>query len=323
MLLSPPRNLMNRIVLTVVCLLASRLTAETSSTLPVSYYSRAAPDYHRKSGPDGRPLPEYYAISYGGRVDGTVWDQTQSREDFPKIAGIVAEQLARQNYHFAPDAKAANLLITIHWGRTNPAGNEAFNQRIGELGTALNNLSIAQQAAPPPGADSPEGVAGMQAQVAAQNAQIAEAQAALEGSLALTDMENRVRNRRNEDTARVLGYVDEMADKQSIGGFVGGDRFNELREEIEDPRYYIVLTAYDFKLATQKQKKKVLWTSRISIRTRGNRFDKSIETMVARAANTFGRNSGRLVRDYKGEVEIGDLKVMGEAESPPAEPTNP
>jgi hypothetical protein len=137
------------------------------------------------------------------------------------------------------------------------------------------------------------------------------------------DMENRVRNRRNEENARVLGYVDEMAHMRSVGGFTGSDRFEELRTEIEESRYYIVLIAYDFKLASQKQKKKVLWTAHMSIRTRANNFTDSLETMVARAASHFGQNSGRLVRNYKGEVEIGDLEFIGteddeNATSPPA-----
>ncbi|MCC5023640.1 MAG: hypothetical protein J6386_13035 [Candidatus Synoicihabitans palmerolidicus] len=43
---------------------------------------------------------------------------TQTRDDFPAIGGIVAEQLAQNNYHFSPNARTADLLITIHWGRT-------------------------------------------------------------------------------------------------------------------------------------------------------------------------------------------------------------
>ncbi|MCC5023641.1 MAG: hypothetical protein J6386_13040 [Candidatus Synoicihabitans palmerolidicus] len=80
--------------------------------------------------------------------------------------------------------------------------------------------------------------AANQSIIAAQNAQITEAAAALEGVIALMDMENRVRNRRNEDNARILGYVDAMADMQRLGGFVGDDRFHELRTEIEESRYY-------------------------------------------------------------------------------------
>jgi hypothetical protein len=124
-------------------------------------------------------------------------------------------------------------------------------------------------------------------------------------------MENNVRDRRNEEIARVLGYVDEMRNMNDLGGFAGSDRFTTMRNELEDPRYYIVLTAYDFKQATEKGKRKILWTSRISIDARGNKFMDRMEQMVARAANSFGENTQRLVRERVGEVEIGEAIVVG------------
>ncbi|MCC5023643.1 MAG: hypothetical protein J6386_13050 [Candidatus Synoicihabitans palmerolidicus] len=47
----------------------------------------------------------------------------------------------------------------------------------------------------------------------------------------------------------------------------------------------------------------------------------NIETMVARDAGTFGENSGHLTRDHQGEIEIGDLKMIGTVPAePPAAP---
>jgi len=285
-------------------------TAAREKPLPVTYYSRAAPGYEREIGPDGKPKVEHYALSYGGRVDGTTWSEGMNQENFPKIAGVVAEQLAKQNYFYAPDATSANLLLVIHWGQTLPFNAGNFTDSVNNLGTAMTNLQAAQAVPPPPVPTTQEAAAGASEQAAAQQVDVQIAAAALESSLVGMDMENRVRDRRGEEIARVLGYVDEMRRMSDLGGFTGEDRFITLRNEVEDPRYYIVLTAYDFVKATQKGKREVLWTSRISIDTRGNNFMDRMEQMVARAANSFGQNTNRLVRERTGEVEIGEAIVL-------------
>ena len=283
-------------------------------SLPVVYYSRAAPGYERAYGADGKPKVEYYALSYGGRVDGTTWSDGMSKEDFPKIAGVVAEQLAKQNYFYAPDAKSANLLLVIHWGQTLPFNEGNFTDQVNNLGTAMTNLQAAQAVPPPPVPTSQEAAAGASEQAAAQQMDVQLAAAQLESALVSMDMENRVRDKRGEEIAQVLGYMDEMRRMSDLGGFTGEDRFTTLRNEVEDPRYYIVLTAYDFVQATQKGKRNVLWTSRISIDTRGNDFMDRMEQMVSRAANSFGKNTNRLIRERTGEVEIGEAIVVGTEE---------
>lgn len=285
--------------------------AAQEKSLPVIYYSRAAPGYERGIGTDGKPKRERYALSYGGRVDGTTWSEGMNKENFPQIAGVVAEQLAKQNYFYAQDADSADLLLVIHWGQTLPFNQGNFTDQVNNLGSALTNLSAAQSVEPPPVPTSQEGAAGATEQNAAQQLEVQQAAAQLESALVGMDMENKVRDRRNEEIARVLGYIDEMRHMSDVGGFMGGDRFTTMRNELEDPRYYIVLTAYDFKKATKQGKREVLWTSRISIDTRGNDFMDRMEQMVARAANSFGTNTKRLIRERTGEVEIGEAIVVG------------
>lgn len=295
----------------LLCLCACvSFSAAREKSLPVIYYSRAAPGYEREIGADGKPKEEQYALSYGGRVDGTTWSGGMSKEDYPKIAGVVAEQLAKQNYFYAQDAASADLLLVIHWGQTLPFNEGNFTDSVNDLGTAMTNLQAAQAVPPPTMPTTEEGAAGTTEQIAAQQLDVQIAAAALESSLIGMDMENKVRDRRGEEIARVLGYVDEMRRMNDLGGFTGEDRFTTLRNEVEDPRYYIVLTAYDFVQATEKGKRKVLWTSRISIDTRGNDFMDRMEQMVARASNSFGRNTNRLIRERTGEVEIGEAIVV-------------
>ena len=296
----------------IIGFLVSSLAARTD-TLPVAIYSRVAPSYEREIGPDGKPKREHYAIGYGGRIDGTLWDQTQQKEDFPEIAGIIAEELAKQNYYFSPDKETADLLIIIHWGRTNPTNAVNFSEGINQVSDALSGLDDALSSTSSDGAFSlvSEGAIAQ-----------ADAQSQLDSAMALLQMENRVQQQRDEDTARVIGYTDELRRNNDIARFAGSDRFDTLLNEVQDPRYYVVVSAYDFAEITQREgKKKPLprWVTRFSIRTRDNNFMDRVEQMALKAGGYFGRDSGRLIRDYRGEVEIGDLQVVSSSEAPPTE----
>ena len=84
-------------------------------------------------------------------------------------------------------------------------------------------------------------------------------------------------------------------------------------EDIESERYYVVVTAYDFQEALQHKNKKGLWRTVASIDARGNRFDERLLAMVERASRYFGRDSGRLIRqfEYTPHIDLGELKTLG------------
>jgi hypothetical protein len=137
------------------------------------------------------------------------------------------------------------------------------------------------------------------------------ASSALEGSLMLMQMEDRLRQRANEQNAHLLGYVGAINDADGIARYAGGgDRFNELVEDIEEPRYYVVVSAYEFRAAVEKREKKLLWVTRISVATDEEDFDKSLRAMVARASPYFGQPTEKLVRGFKGKVELGETSVI-------------
>ncbi len=304
---------MRPVLLLLTLVTACNLVAD-EKPLPVAIYSRVAPSYERELGADGKPSREYYAIGYGGRIDGTLWDQTQQKDDFPEIAGIMAEELAKQNYYFSPDKETADLLIIIHWGRTNPTNAVNFSDGVNQVSDALRGLDNALSSTSSDGAFSlvSEGAIAQ-----------ADAQARLDSAMGLLQMENRVQQQRDEDTARVIGYTDELKRNNDIARFAGSDRFDTLLSEVQDPRYYVVISAYDFKEVTQldgkNKKPPPQWVTRFSIRTRDNNFMDRIDQMALKAGGYFGRDSGRLIRDYRGEVEIGEMQVVSSSEEPPSE----
>ncbi len=307
-----------RFLFILLVLIGAHVLLADEAPLPVAIYSRVSPNYERTIQADGTPAREYYAIGYGGRIDGTLWDQTQQKEDFPEIAGIIAQELAKQNYHFSPDRDTADLLVVIHWGRTNPFNTNNFSDGVNAAGEAFRALADAEGPPIDVDASSAESAAQTASLVAEQNDAIQRANADLNNALSIIQMENREQNRRDEDTARVIGYTDELSRNNDIARFAGSDRYNTLLQEVQDPRYYVVVTAYDFDEIVRNKKKRKKpdpeWVTRFSIRTRGNDFMDKIDVMAMKAGNYFGRDSGRLIRDYEGEVEIGDLQVVGSAD---------
>lgn len=291
------------------------LCAAGDAPLPVTIYARKAPSYERKLDANGKPEREYYAIGYGGRIDGTSWDQDQSKENFPEIAGIIAQELARQNYLFSQDSANVDLMIVLHWGRTNPSGSGNFSDNVGIAGDAYRAVQDAQNAIDTPSTAPAVGSGGTPLSVVDERQlRLQEARAQLDSAITAMRLEERQRNYVDEDNAKVLGYTDEMHRSNDIAQHAGSDSFLELLSELRQPRYYVVVTAYDFdevtKLKNARAKPKPRWVTRFSIRTRGNSFMPSVEEMALRAGQYFGRNSKRLIRDHRGEVEIGEIQMI-------------
>jgi hypothetical protein len=82
--------------------------------------------------------------------------------------------------------------------------------------------------------------------------------------------------------------------------------------ELGENRYFVVLQAYDFRIAVKEKKLKALWTARMSLSERGE-FTLALAKMVSDGARYFGRASDglqRLERTQKGSVELGPLRTI-------------
>jgi len=130
-----------------------------------------------------------------------------------------------------------------------------------------------------------------------------------------------MRDRVTAEHAQLLGYAEEMHAQDDYRRFVtGSNRYNDLRSEVEEPRYYLVVSAYDFRETVRKKNRKLLWVTRVSIRSPGNSFAGEFSEMIAKAARHFGRDVGLLRRDeLEARVEIGEMEVLGVAPAVPFE----
>ncbi len=291
----------------VATLLLTTLSASAKDWIVTSVYSETDNGYVRKKLPDGSFQRQYYAIADGGYSRGETADPSIDDVKFPALAGLIAEYLAKQNYYFAHDTKQANLLLVIWWGTTIPGSDGGTDRNAkDQVLDAMNGYQSASAAAvgttrTAEGIESP--------QMAIRDDHLAR----LHGELYQMQLFNTMRRQADLHNARLLGYLKAIDDRDNITRLAGGDTgYEDLISDVEEPRYYVILGAYDFRAATQQHKKRLLWITRISIQAQGNQFNQELPAMLADAARYFGRPSGGLIRGLReGSAKIGKLKVLG------------
>ncbi len=304
--------------------LAGSHSARAASTAIVtSVYSEVSNGYVRQKLPDGSFKREYYALARGQYSPGRDKDRSIDGVRFPDIAGMVAQVLARRNYFFAADKKSADLLLVIQWGTTVPFRNAQYGNAVMDLLGSMNGYREADRAAKAEAAQHGGSTQFANGTLLEQQVLKTVAREQMESDLITMLMFEDLRRDANADNARLLGYMKEINYRDDITRAAGaGVMFDDLITDIESERYYVIISAYDFRAVTQRQQSKLLWVTRVSIQARGNRFNERLKDMLAAACRYLGQDSGRLVRQYhRGEVSFGDLKFLGYQPAPaPAEP---
>ena len=279
--------------------------------------------YVREKLPDGSPKLETYVVGNGGYVAGTEPNPPADEVSFPAIVRLMAGPLADRKYLPARDAKSADLLLLISWGRTVPFSDAQERINLDGVFSAMNNLStsnanVSQLEANGQGQRTSDGIQSPARSVRDANA------SALEGTLIQMQMFDDMRVNADQRNARLLGYAKEISDRDNPTRFAGnGTTYDDLIADIENERYYVIISAYDYQMAAREKKKMILWTTRVSVQARGNHFRDSLATMLANAAGQFGQNSGRLIRQYHREkIRLGELKLLETLPDmpPPAKP---
>jgi hypothetical protein len=300
------------ILFVILAVAPMSLRAGGSDALVTSVHSKTLNGYKREKLPDGSFKPEYYALSNGGAFKGTTRDDSIERLAFPQLAQVLGQHLTAKNYLLAKDAKSASLLIVVYWGRTVPYFDMNSNLAVDELATVVTEFNRATQG----------GAAPTTAEVAAQGLAASASADGMWDALVRLEFFNKMREDASKDNAILLGYIDEMNRVNDIRRLSAGSHYySDLRGDIEEPRYYLAILAYDFREMVDRQHRKLLWGTRVSIRVQRHAFDRDFAAMLAKAARHLGQDSGGLLRNYdpKGRVDIGEMEVIGEV--PPQGPT--
>ncbi len=289
-----------------LCLSCLILSASWASGAPetIAVSSATYNHYTRTRLPDGRFKPEFFILGEGGSRSRPVAGPGGESLTLEKIVPVVAAPLAKANYLPVPEGEDPELLILVFWGTTVGSSDRDRTMAIDRASAAFADFARADSFNKPMPLESGGGPEPLFNSFEPE----APAAAAYESALWLLDLANRERDRLDGLNARILGYSDALQRARFVPHMnIGRDIFEELGSN----RYYVVLQAYDFATALKHKRLKPLWTTRISVRERGN-FADALNRMVANSTRFFGQKSQGLRREWAREttVELGPLRVI-------------
>jgi len=299
--------------------LSAIVRADDEHSTLTSVFAKTAKDYKRVKGPDGRWEKETYAMVNGGPFDGTSRDSAQDRVPFVAVATVLAQHLARQGYVPATDPDKVDFLLVVHWGRTMPHSDPAYRDGLKNVTDAMNSMTLKNQAASLAAASVSSNVqSGVSLTGSIEEMEAQAADSYLQNAMIVQDMMNRSRNQINARTAQLLGYMGDINRADGPQRYAGGSLYDDLITDIEEARYYIILSAYDFQSTVHEKKSKLRWVTRMSMRAPGNSFADKAAGMIAYSSSRFGQNTDGLERklhpQYK--VNLEDVRFLGIASQP-------
>jgi hypothetical protein len=272
--------------------------------------------YQREKLPDGSLKPVRYAFGEGTCDPGRTADASLNHLKFDKLAVLLSAPLARLGYQPCREVNNIDQLLMVHWGRTIGWDSAGYGDAYGNLNSTY---SLMKGVFPTPipvdrGAAAAQRSLGQKPSGSAPSAPSAERGDSneMEYRLLMIKLQEEARNRENARKALMLGYYDTLKHIPTYFGDLVAPRREQLMQELEDDRYYVIVVAYDFQTTRKSRQPKVLWITRFSLQTHGNDFDRSIERMIRTASPYFGRSSNGLLHEQlrEGQVDLGDLKVL-------------
>lgn len=254
----------------------------------VAVKSTASSEFSQRRSADGNKIQTYHVMEgkfFGGNTD----DKSMDGVTFTDIAENMAENLKRQNFYSETDNSKGDLLIMVHYGTTDY--NADYSELMGV--DSLDDLGF--------GADT-EGL------------EEGEAEQAFAADYAAIQSFNEGNEMDKIFKAKILGleelYNDSANDQQVY----------EFQDMVNEERYFIYLVAFDLP-AYRQGEKKVMWTTRYSMRAIGQPFDEAIAQLNTVASHYFGLNmkgmqSRRATDEF--EVQMGDIEVIDSDEPEPS-----
>ncbi len=239
--------------------------------------SRASKDYMRAKLPDGSWQPESYAFGEGGQWKGAMNDPAIDNLRFLDVARMIASPLASRRYLPGRDPKTTRLLIMVYWGTTSAPEHASESGPYQRLMTMpFPHVNYRAGNSRPSFLQEDVLMAAMQA----------------------VALENEQRDKVDNQNAALLGYDSwwEATERFEGMGFGFGYERQDMIDELEHDRYFVVLMAYDFELLWKEKRHTLLWETRFSIDQHHNEFNKALPAMAQYASQYFGEDSHGLLR---------------------------
>jgi hypothetical protein len=271
-----------------IVLLFGSPAARAEDDVTAVYSKVVSEDYIRTKLADGSYKPEEYFLKNGGRYDQPSGDASIDEKSYSDITRVIGGQLRTQNFRPANGLKTGKLIILVFWGTTTPPERDTEHalERPYDHYVTMNGVKVIT--------GGPVGSASAMSQL---------------------DFENFAHLHIDGKNAGLLGY--DLAMNHEAPAMIGlFPKDQELLNELEGERYFVVLMAYDSRAFFLQKRYKELWETRFSLSTRNTDFTKALPKMAKDASNFFGRDSHGLQHLQNGKVNIGEVKSLGEVEPP-------
>jgi hypothetical protein len=268
---------------------AAEVVADTSSGYTNNLRVDVVVDVTDAGKSVSRPSPDhpvyYYPVTPGYTEGGKVMEGEKPPPPTVDVQHLVAKALYEQGYKVMNRTSAPSLLLVFWWGYKAPV-------IMDERSTPLTNFSSAT-----PGAKGLGGAFGGNQGSAADEV----FGLALRGMLPANLVTNHT-----EMEELVMGS--KFAADNPLQNHPG-PRLETAISMSRYPRYYLMVSALDFKAALKKQYV-VLWTARVSTELTGHTLDEVLPSLIAAGAPMFGRDTdGPAFSDRPvvpaGRVEMG------------------
>ncbi len=109
--------------------------------------------------------------------------------------------------------------------------------------------------------------------------------------------------------AELLGTEDRLYAKSGVGKI----KRDLAKYATNQERYFFILSAYDFE-AFSKKEQNLVWTTRFSIGSKWNDFNKALPKLCEVASHYFGKNLEDIrfesPKDLKTDVDMGEIEVL-------------
>ena len=253
----------------------------------VAVKAKASEEYIKSRAEDPSKKIQTYHVIKGKYFGGNTDDPSMEAVTFLEIAENMSANLRRQNFFTETDPDKGDLLIMVNYGATN------YDADYMEL----------------MGIDSLEDL-GFGTETDTSEFDEFEAEEAFAADFLAMQAFNEGGRMSMMFKSKLLG-LEEMFDDRATNQDV-----YEFRDMVSEERYFVFLVAFDLP-AYRKGEKKVMWTTRYSMRAIGQPFDVAIGELNYVAGNFFGKNLDGLYSRRatdESEVRIGEIEVLGQEE---------
>jgi hypothetical protein len=217
----------------------------------------------------------YFPVTKGYVVGGKTLTDQAPPPPKPAVERLIARALYAQGYRFCNAKNPPSILLMLWWGYMAPIVNEG-------TGTAESSMNQ--------GSSQMRGMGGGfgNNQGAAASAVFG---AAMHGMLPTNIEENQ-----NQMQELVMGSNFEPDSLQNHPSM----RLETAIEAARNPRYYLMISAMDFKQAVEKKKFVVYWTERVSTDLEGQTLEGVLPTLIKVGVPHCGRDTdGPLISGEK------------------------